>query len=80
MPNYSWDVAVNGELHAVEVVWSQWSNTGHVAVDGRVVDRWGRTLNLAHKRVSVGTHEGYIRWAGAFVKPPDLFIDGGKVA
>jgi hypothetical protein len=49
-------------------------------VDGHATDRWGRTFNLAHRAVPVGTHEGYIRWPGSLIRPPDLFVDGDLVA
>lgn len=79
MPIQVWNVNIRGEHHTVEVMWSQWSNTGHISVDGHVADRWGRTLNLAHRTVPVGKHDGYIRWPGSFIRPPDLFVDGELV-
>ena len=79
MPKRKWLVNLNGQDHTVEVNFRRLSLAGEIIVDGKVIDAWGLTLNLAHRTFTISGKEAIIRWPGLLSAKSDLFVDGNRI-
>jgi len=76
MPKRKWSALVGGRSHEVQVHWSRWTNSGHLAVDGNVVDAWGPSLFGPTKHFQI---EGQPAILQSTLTGFDLFVGGKKV-
>jgi hypothetical protein len=76
MPKRTWTAVVGERSHEVEVDWSRWTNSGHLAVDGHVVDAWGPSLFGPTKHFEIESQPAILQptFSGF-----DLFVGGKKV-
>jgi hypothetical protein len=79
MPKRKWSVLVGGQrIHEVQVNWSWWTGSGHLAVDGNIVDTWGPFLFGLTKRFQIEGQPAILQSTGLFSSGWDLYVGGKK--